>query len=646
MSNAVDANRWQTYLLKRREGMSKSAAARGAGISRATVMRMERGDGRTPEYRRAMSIHADLYPKEPVDDPDSLPPQARRALNDFAYFRLRYMGRYSTPWQVHAAEQMVRLLDTDDREYVVVNVPPGSGKSTTFSHDIPCWLIVRNRAVRIMVGSATERLAKFYGARIRRTLERTDPVRNDSDKVAAGIMADATATLAADFGTFKPPNRDLWRSEEFVVEQPGGIKSDNKEPTVSTYGRDGGFLGGRFDFVIWDDLVTSRVLRTAEAREQLQVDWDGEFESRLEPGGVMVLQGQRLHANDLYRYCLDKRQQTYDDDGEIVEAAGDTPTYRHIVYKAHHDEVCNGDHGKNAKPYDPGDPLSGGCLLDPWRMPWRFLQAKRANNTDRFLVLYQQQDVDPADVLVDPTWISGGKNPETGEEFLGVWDEDRSAGVVPKGLTHPWALVVGADPSPTKYWSVQMWLMHVKTEQRILVDHYRGKLTAPDFLGWDINTATWTGLLEEWWQSTSRQGAPFRWVIVEQNAAQTFLLQYDHVKKWMAARGVQIIGHNTYGNKTSQDFGVYTVAPHWKYGRVRLPGNRYDGSRARSMALVNEVKQWPESSTEDCVMAHWMVEYSWQRMIRSIVARPAAPPRMTRPSWLGGPRQPAASTVP
>ena len=632
-ARAVDSDRWTAFLLARKEGMSVRGAAQKAGISHSAVMRMRRGE-LTNEYRKAREIFDSLHPKDVVETAD-LDGPADRALKDFAYFRLRYFGIYSTPWQTHAAEQIVKLLESPNEEYVVINVPPGAGKSTLFTFHIVVWLICRDRSIRIMIGSATERTASAYGRRIRTALERNTPVKNDSAKVAKGVMADAEACLVEDFGRFKPANRNLWRSEEFIVEQSGGEATDEKEATVATYGRDGGFLGGRFDFVIWDDLVTAKVLRTAEARENLIEWWDSEAETRLEPGGVMVLQGQRLHADDLYRYALDKTdaddEPADDDEGETPDAAR---LYKHIIYKAHHAEVCRGEHGLDAPAYDPTDPENSGCLLDPRRLSWRKLQQKQKNNLEKFVVNYQQEDVDPATVLVDRLWVVGGRDPETGEDFPGVWDHDRSTGKIPEGLTLPWMLVVGADPSPTKYWSVQMWLMHPATEQRILVDHYRGTLTAPDFLGYDINSGTFTGLLEGWWQNTKKQGHPFKHVVVEQNAAQRFLLQYDHVKKWMASRSVSIIGHNTYGNKTDDDFGVQMLRDHWKYGRVRLPGNHSDGSRGRSMALVNEAIRWPESRTEDCIMAQWMTEYVYQRQLRNQLTRPAVPPQRKMPSWM------------
>jgi superfamily II DNA or RNA helicase len=49
-----------------------------------------------------------------------------------------------TPWQREAAEKVAALLSTDEKEYVVLNMPPGSGK-TTMLHDVAAWMTVRDR---------------------------------------------------------------------------------------------------------------------------------------------------------------------------------------------------------------------------------------------------------------------------------------------------------------------------------------------------------------------------------------------------------------------------------------------------------------------------------------------------------------------
>ena len=58
--------------------------------------------------------------------------------------------------------------------------------------------------------------------------------------------------------------------------------------------RHSGFLGGRFDLVIWDDLVDRKNTKTVEAKENLRTWWDSEAETRLEPRGLLLVQGQRI----------------------------------------------------------------------------------------------------------------------------------------------------------------------------------------------------------------------------------------------------------------------------------------------------------------------------------------------------------------
>lgn len=622
----ITDEQWSLYFAHVAAGNSMMASAKAASISWSAVMRNKNNP--TPMFKRVRDAYKADLQTAPLEK-GKLKQAPKRALNDFAYFRLRYLGRYSTPWQLDAANQVVKLLESPDKEYVVINVPPGAGKSTLFTHDIPCWLIARNRAIRIMIGSSTERMAKTYSARIKRTLERVDPVRNQSELVEAGLAADAEESMSSDFGRFKPEGRsDLWRSDEFVVQQASAAAIDEKEPTVSSYGRDGGFLGGRFDFVIWDDLVTAKNLRTEDSREGMREWWDSEAETRLEPGGLLVLQGQRLSADDLYRYCLDLRVGDDEDDDETEVRR----KYKHVVYRAHYEDLCKGDHEKTAAPYDPTKTKSG-CLLDPRRLSYRELMTKKRNSMEKFLVVYQQEDTDPATVLVPKLWIAGGRDPETGVEYTSAWDESRRCGEIPAGLSRPFQVYVTADPSPSKYWSVQMWLYHPGTKQRFLVDHFRGKMGANDFLDFDVNTAVYRGLLESWWLRMRDAGAPFKTVIVEQNAAQKFLLQYDSVKKWQSLRQVKIIGHDTYKNKSDPQFGVQMLRPLYEHSRVRLPGYREDGSRARAQFLVDEVTRWPEASTEDCVMAQWFGEFNLRLIDR---ADRNEHPRFSRPSWVKG----------
>lgn len=553
-----------------------------------------------------------------------LSPEALRARDDFGYFRQRYFGRVPTPWQTMAGEALKDAWESPVKEFIVLNAPPGSGKSTLFVHDLVAWLACRDRSIRVLIGSRTFRQASTYTNRLRRTFSRETPAPVNVEDVAAGLAVDPVSTLAADFGPFQPTGRDQWSAGEFVLLQDEHSAVSEKEASFAAYGMDSGFLGGRYGVVVWDDLVDRKSLRTQEGREALVRLYEDEMETRVEPGGLLVLQGQRMAADDLYRHCLDMQAGDLEDDEDHVPAK----KYRHIVYRAHNDEKCLG-----VETHRPGAPAwPEGCLLDPLRVPWRELVAIRANRAEKFNVLYQQEDVDPANVLVPRLWIDGGRDMATGGQLPGCWDKNRGLAEIPRGLQAPLYSIATADPSPTRYWSIQWWAYHPATEQRFLLDLVREKMDAPEFLDFDYSKGVHTGVMEEWQARSQTLGLPIvRWII-EANAAQRFLLQFDHVRTWQARHKVGITPHQTQRNKTDAEYGVQSIAPHYQYGRVRLPaGGLGDEARRASMRLVDEVTRYPDSSTDDCVMAQWFLEWHLPRLFpkTSAAVQPAR-----RPSWI------------
>lgn len=608
----VDDTTWGKYLDLRDLGYSEVRAAKEVGVAPSTVTRQKAlRDSRLSRLMANRGMAHDFGASA----------EGRRALEDFGYFRQRYMARSLNPWAIDAAQKITTLLASPQKEFLVINIAPGVGKSTMFTHDLPAWLIARDRSIRIMVASRTEHQARQYSNRLRRTLERGLPVRADPKLVTLGVATDAESTMAKDFGVFKSANNDLWTKSEFVVQQSSGVAVEDKESTVTAYGMDSGFLGGRFDFIIWDDLVDKKTMRGDF--NNLTTWWENEAESRLEPGGLLILQGQRLASDDLYRYVLDLTD--VDDYGEITDDA--PKKYQHIVYKSHYDDLCTGKHENNAKPYPKG------CLLDPIRLPWRELQRVKANRKDRFLTMYQQEDHDPENQLVPELWIHGGTD-STGVSFPGCWDSDRGIGQIPKNLGGDWFSVITADPSPTKNWAVQWWLYQPETEITYLLDLYRGPMDAPDFLDWNQANGKFSGLLDEWVDRAKDVGRPVTYIIVEQNAAQRFLLQYDHVKRWQSINGINIVPHSTHRNKSDQEYGVQTIAPHYRYGRIRLPGAVMDGSRKKMEPMVTELSTWPEGKTDDCVMAHWFLHWNAPRLFY-VNSKPAT---FKRPTWMGGSR--------
>ena len=602
----VEVDRWGRYFAARNDGLPVRAAARKSRVSESSAFRFESGDAGSSGVEAAAILGVQTVGGQLVVQP--LSDAAKRGLEDFAFFRRRVFGRESTPWQERAAYEVLRLHESSEREYAVLNEPPGSGKSTLFTHDIAAWMIARDRSIRIMLGSETGRQSRMYLGRLKRTLERDTPLRADADALAKGHAHDADATLTEDYGAFKPEDRgDVWAASQITVRQLNGVSVDDKEPTVSAWGRDEKFLGGRYDLVIWDDLVSRQP--SAEMWDQILEWWMTEAETRLEPGGLLLLQGQRMWADDLYRFCLDMR--TIDD----------TPKYSHIVYKAHDDERCTGEH-EDLRPWPDS------CLLDPYRLPYRFLENVRKQSERVYSVQYQQTDGAGSESLVDPLWLKGGAAPN-GTIFPGCYDADRLLGQIDDDDKDGWS-AVSIDPSPTNYWSIQWWIMRPEQRRYVLVDKHRRKMGAPDFLSLDLDTGTWSGILHDLYQDSVKKDAPITHVIVEVNAAQRYLLTQPHIQKWSSVTGVTFVPHQTHQNKNDPKYGVTSIADFFRQGIVRLPAGD-PTTRLDISTFTHELTRWPEARTDDEVMACWFI---FKAIDSTYTPRNYKPPQQQRPDYV------------
>ena len=429
-----------------------------------------------------------------------------------------------------------------------------------------------------MIGSSTQRLAEWYTRRLRAEFEREHVARAELNDQKLGLAVDAERTMQQDFGAFKPDAKEIWRADAFTVLQPDDQPLSQKEPTWSAFGMDSGFLGGRFDLVIWDDVWDPRKMRNSESRSDMYRWWDEVAETRLEPGGLFILNGQRMSSDDIYRYALDKKTPLDEDNmveggmvsGENPERDASFPVetppsadheeskYHHLKYKVHYEDRCTGDHGPDATPYPEG------CLLYPRRLPWRRVRHIKAQTPDRYEILYQQEDSDPSSVLVDPVWISGGVGND-GVDHVGCWDNDRDLWELPMYLPSEPIIVASADPSPSNYWALQCWAYVEESNYRYLLESYRQKMDAPSFLDWNHEQQTFTGIAEDWWQISNDMGTPIQYWIVEANAAQKFILQYDHFRRWASTRAGTGSALHALKNKGDPKYGVHACSfiPNW-----------------------------------------------------------------------------------
>ena len=340
---------------------------------------------------------------------------------------------------------------------------------------------------------------------------------------------------------------------------------------------DTGFIGGRYDFVIWDDLVDPRKLRSIEQKELLEQNWTDVAETRLEPRGLLVLQGQRLSSDDLYRYALDMKGYDPDDAEDDPDAPHVTEgeragfKYHHIKFKAHYEDRCTPENHKRVAPSYPE-----GCLLSSWRLPWKDLHEKIVNSAERFEVVYQQEDTAESEVLVPKNWIYGDAT------HYGCLDETRGMMERP-AVAGELVSIVTVDPSPTQYWGIEHWLYHPASETRYLFNLDNKKMDGTDLLEFNYANGTFYGLMEDYQQISRDKGVPITHWIVENNAAQRFLLQTDVFRRWAAINSVQIVPHTTSTNKADADYGVWTIRHHYEFSRVRLPYKPGTEGRAKTL---------------------------------------------------------------
>lgn len=629
MPKVVPIEKQKRYVKLRSEGWPRTSACTQVGVSESWAFKFDHGHADAgQEYRKAKE-------EAPVPLPrlhDDLCDEAKRGLEDFEFFRRFYLGHVSTPWQVATAYRLIELRESPHKEFTVINVLPGAGKSTLVT-DIGTWATCRDRSLRGLMGSRKGVNARRQVVRIKRNLERVQPYKAPTEEIERGLAVDAEATLASHFGLFKPPTHtDVWRAEEFIVAQLDDVPIEEKEPTWSSYGRDGGVLGNRFDLIFWDDLVDRTNTRTFEVQQDVQDWWDEEAETRLEPRGLLVLIGQRMAATDLYHYCVNKTLRVDDDepdDEPDAEPSGSAEDrmYEHIVYPAHDEGVCQGIH----KPTE-AKPWPEGCLLDPHRAPWRDLRKIRDTNPGRYEVLYQQKDGNAASLFIRDEWLSGGIDPDDGSILPGCYDNDRALGEFPVGLNPPFISIATVDPSVTNMWAVQWWIYTPEASHQVfLMDLINQAMPANDLLDWNANSAQFYGVMEDWQARSKEMGLPITHWVVEANAAHRYLLAYDHMRRWQSKWSVHVIPHTTSRTKLDPKIGPDIIRDHFRFGRVRLPRSQRGDARLQTNKLIDQLKNYRNMRYDDQVLACWFLFANLPNIAPSLKALPSITPH---PSWL------------
>lgn len=599
--HADDAIRQKFWKLVDEKRMPISRAAEKVGMSARW------GYEQSSQRKKAERQREDHESPEPKGL-DQIDGGVKDTLSDFNLFSEVFLVRRPAAWRKDAANRVIEmLLDKGRKDFVDVNCPPGAGKTTLFTFDIPAWLICGGgsldpafgRALRILLGAEAKKVSEEYVTLLKNLLGNDRPWYDKYQKVQAEM------SLAREFGRFKPKatygETSMWRTTQFVVAQLDDHGLYDKEPTVQAASRESGFLGERVDFYSWDDLATDKNSRSIDVAERLWNWFEAEAETRLEPGGVGMLVGQRLSALDLHRNRLDVEY--VDEHGDLVKK------YHHIIYPAHFEEYCDENHRQ-------WDGETSGCLLDDWRLPWRELLPAMASG--RFRTVYQQEDGDPEDKLVHEAWLQG-ETDVTGYCGPGCFDRERGFNEWPDVPTINYVVV---DPSVSNYWAVEWWALDPNTMFTYLIWGTRRRMTAggmSGFIDWDQTEGRHVGLMEELQQKSCDLGNPIMVWIVEQNAAHKYLMQTNAFHTWQTKwKRVKVWPHETTNNKNDENYGVRALLPmRYRQGYKRLPRRKGDLEALQFVnAKITELTKYPYAHTDDIVMADWFGEVNLKQIAR------------------------------
>lgn len=540
--------------------MSIRQIAKAEGCGADTVSRLTRGIGMEGVMSRVKA------------ESEALPPllwgelgdEAKRALEDFRYFRNRYFQRETPAFQQEVCDIITGLTP---EQPLVALWPPGFGKTTCITHDYPIWRMLRARVHQqrfaCLLLSKSDPMARRFIRRLKKTFEQNQ-------------------LLSEDFGWFKPESADRWSDYEVMVDG-FQIEAQGKESTFTSAGARSHIYGLRVDLIIADDLVDSENSRTSDSTQKLSEWFHEEVESRMEKGASLAVCGTRFTMLDLYGHLI----------GLKDEVSGD-PLYRIVTFKAHDVDKCPGPDG-------PHEAYPSGCMLWPEQKTFKQLNiARQKLTTARFDFVYNQVESSDDENLFRMEWIEAAK------------DKDRVMWDIPPGCS----LRATIDPSPTMYACAQVWAFDPETEKRYLIAIERKKMTVPEMLG----------LMEDWTLRLHRRGYFPMWIF-EENAAQRWLFQSLDYKLLRQRTNINVRAHTTHRNKVDPMYGVQSLAPLYEFQKISLPWGD-PASRKSLEFFLTELKSYPNGSTDDGVMAQWFFEWNIRSITHNQTQTYMDPPYM------------------
>lgn len=436
---------------------------------------------------------------------------------------------------------------------LLLNVPPGHGKSELFMIWVPIWLICRDRDVQILLVSNAATDAEYWALEVAGQLEHNQP-------------------LVEAYGRFKPETvgDQKWTSQGVFSVIGRKRKMKGAQFTMEARGMGGRVLGRRADFVFVDDPTKQEDAASAATRETQMNHLRQQVFTRAEPegdewkGGRIVVIGQRVHMLDLYGE-LEKQEWTR---GE--------KTGERLWHTEKYPAVLDWDEKKT---------------LWPQKWPWNEIELAyvTVGGANAFETMYQQNPMPEGSALVTQAQIDACKDWHRG---AGVGFRKSSEGFPPI------VRVLSVDPSPTKWNGIILGDLAVSREAFSFAVTHVARMKAG---------------VRQMQAECDRLIAQYRpdYFIFEESG---FLAWFRDDPWFVEIKDrVNLILHKTGANKNSMEYGVQSLAGDFEFQRISLPYGDDDARRMTEM-LANEALQYPDGETYDTLMALWFVKFNYKQL--------------------------------
>lgn len=162
------------------------------------------------------------------------------------------------------------------QQNILILGPRSHAKTECLSVNLPCWLLGRDRNVRVLIVSNTATQASSIIRQIRLRLEANQAYRKLFSSLQEGAQ--------------------VWSDEALQVRRT----RDLKDPSISGVGVLGPIIGRRADWIIADDVVDRENSATQLQRDKVDEWFKQVLLPVLEPNGRMIVVGSTYHYDDLY----------------------------------------------------------------------------------------------------------------------------------------------------------------------------------------------------------------------------------------------------------------------------------------------------------------------------------------------------------